>query len=307
VVSSTSASLRGIGGKRRSSCHSPIFRATATNTADIAARGTKAGNPRENQHDGQQGERVDHAGQRRAPPLLTLAEVRAMAPVTGRPPKNGQTRLAMPWATSSVLLSWRSLEARRQPRRRAAIRSRRAGRWRWPGRSTRAPVPSPAAARPGGQAGGNGASGPNFDPIVASPSESCQPPSDTARWPRHRNDRARQAPRSRSRGHSRIKAKQAAARAKAAGLTAEVPQPVQPLEKLAGAAWRVDAQEIRGLRRHDRHGDAGGEAAGDRPGDELDQRAHAARPMSTGSRRPSSWPPPSRHSRVSRRLIGPWG
>ena len=39
------------------------------------------------------------------PPLLMLVMVRAMAPVTGMPPKNGTTRLAAPWATSSVLES----------------------------------------------------------------------------------------------------------------------------------------------------------------------------------------------------------
>ncbi len=42
------------------------------------------------------------------PPLLMFAEVRAIAPVAGSPPKKGQTRFAMPWATSSVLLSCRS-------------------------------------------------------------------------------------------------------------------------------------------------------------------------------------------------------
>ncbi len=37
------------------------------------------------------------------PPLLMLVAVRAMAPVTGMPPKSGETTLATPWATSSML------------------------------------------------------------------------------------------------------------------------------------------------------------------------------------------------------------
>ena len=42
------------------------------------------------------------------PPLRTFAEVRAIAPVAGSPQKNGHTMLAIPWAISSVLASWRS-------------------------------------------------------------------------------------------------------------------------------------------------------------------------------------------------------
>ena len=42
------------------------------------------------------------------PPLLMLVIVRAMAPVAGIPPKIGDARLAIPWAISSVLESWRS-------------------------------------------------------------------------------------------------------------------------------------------------------------------------------------------------------
>ncbi len=37
------------------------------------------------------------------PPLLILVMVRAMAPVTGIPPKKGTTRLAVPCAINSVL------------------------------------------------------------------------------------------------------------------------------------------------------------------------------------------------------------
>ena len=42
------------------------------------------------------------------PPLLMLVIVRAMAPVTGIPPKIGTMMLAAPWAISSVFESWRS-------------------------------------------------------------------------------------------------------------------------------------------------------------------------------------------------------
>jgi hypothetical protein len=34
--------------------------------------------------------------------------VRAMAPVAGRPPNNGETKLATPWAISSTFGLWRS-------------------------------------------------------------------------------------------------------------------------------------------------------------------------------------------------------
>src|ERR1700730_3032243 len=47
-------------------------------------------------------------------PLLTFAEVRAIAPVAGNPPKKGQTKFEIPWAINSVLLSWRSLRRRNQ-------------------------------------------------------------------------------------------------------------------------------------------------------------------------------------------------
>ena len=40
--------------------------------------------------------------------MLMLVIVRAMAPVTGIPPKNGTTMLAAPCAMSSVLELWRS-------------------------------------------------------------------------------------------------------------------------------------------------------------------------------------------------------
>ena len=39
------------------------------------------------------------------PPLVMLVIVRAMAPVTGMPPKNGTTTFATPWPISSVLQS----------------------------------------------------------------------------------------------------------------------------------------------------------------------------------------------------------
>ena len=42
------------------------------------------------------------------PPLLMLVIVRAMAPVTGIPPKKGTTMLATPWAMSSVFELCRS-------------------------------------------------------------------------------------------------------------------------------------------------------------------------------------------------------
>ncbi|MEY4074753.1 MAG: hypothetical protein RJA29_2110, partial [Pseudomonadota bacterium] len=41
-------------------------------------------------------------------PLFTLVTVRAMVPVAGMPPKKGVMKLAMPWAISSWLASWRS-------------------------------------------------------------------------------------------------------------------------------------------------------------------------------------------------------
>jgi hypothetical protein len=41
------------------------------------------------------------------PPFFTFVAVRAMAPVAGMPPKNGTTRLAMPWPISSALARWR--------------------------------------------------------------------------------------------------------------------------------------------------------------------------------------------------------
>ena len=41
------------------------------------------------------------------PPERTLVTVRAMVPVAGIPPKNGTTKLAMPWAISSWFGSWR--------------------------------------------------------------------------------------------------------------------------------------------------------------------------------------------------------
>ena len=41
------------------------------------------------------------------PPFLTFVAVRAMAPVAGMPPKIGDTMLATPWATSSMLERWR--------------------------------------------------------------------------------------------------------------------------------------------------------------------------------------------------------
>mmetsp|Transcript_7068 Transcript_7068/g.30132 ORF Transcript_7068/g.30132 Transcript_7068/m.30132 type:complete len:255 (+) Transcript_7068:2592-3356(+) len=40
-------------------------------------------------------------------PARMLVTVRAMVPVAGRPPNNGAARLAMPWAISSWLGSWR--------------------------------------------------------------------------------------------------------------------------------------------------------------------------------------------------------
>ena len=41
------------------------------------------------------------------PPLVIFVIVRAMAPVTGIPPKNGTTTLAIPWPISSVLVEVR--------------------------------------------------------------------------------------------------------------------------------------------------------------------------------------------------------
>ena len=40
------------------------------------------------------------------PPLLTLAAVRAMAPVAGMPPNRTEPMLPTPWATSSILQRW---------------------------------------------------------------------------------------------------------------------------------------------------------------------------------------------------------
>src|SRR5665213_1306425 len=40
------------------------------------------------------------------PPFLTVGAVLAMAPVAGIPPNMGDTQLAMPWATSSILDLW---------------------------------------------------------------------------------------------------------------------------------------------------------------------------------------------------------
>ena len=37
------------------------------------------------------------------PPFFTFVAVRAMAPVAGMPPKMGEARFAIPWATSSML------------------------------------------------------------------------------------------------------------------------------------------------------------------------------------------------------------
>ena len=41
-------------------------------------------------------------------PLLMLVIVRAIAPVTGIPPKKGTMMFATPWAISSVFERWRS-------------------------------------------------------------------------------------------------------------------------------------------------------------------------------------------------------
>src|ERR1051325_325311 len=56
----------------------------------------------------------------RAPDRMLVA-VRAIAPVAGRPPTNGETRFATPRPTSSMLESWRSplilsADLRRHPR-----------------------------------------------------------------------------------------------------------------------------------------------------------------------------------------------
>ena len=39
-------------------------------------------------------------------PALTFVAVRAIAPVAGIPPNMGDTQLAIPWATSSILDLW---------------------------------------------------------------------------------------------------------------------------------------------------------------------------------------------------------
>ena len=41
------------------------------------------------------------------PPFLTLVAVRAIAPVTGKPPKSGVIIFAAPWAINSIFDLWR--------------------------------------------------------------------------------------------------------------------------------------------------------------------------------------------------------
>ena len=146
------------------------------------------------------------------PPLFTFAEVRAMAPVAGSPPKNGQTMLATPCATSSVLLSWRS------PVKPSATTAE----------SSDSMAPSTAIAVAGpmrsriiaqskcgheiiGRPAGI-APAPNFEPTVEIPKPSCQPNAATnAVEPSiaTMDPGIRFRP---SRGHNNIKARQPTAR-----------------------------------------------------------------------------------------------
>ena len=81
-----SASLSGITLIRDSSCHSPIRSATMNNTADMAEIGTLPAHPAKTSTIPKRVRLCTIPAMGDLAPLLMFAEVRAIAPVAGKPP-----------------------------------------------------------------------------------------------------------------------------------------------------------------------------------------------------------------------------
>ena len=83
-----------------------MFQATKINIADSAASGTWPAKGAASHMMANKVTACTMPAMGLVPPFFTLVTVRAMVPVAGMPPKNGVTKLAMPWAISSWLASW---------------------------------------------------------------------------------------------------------------------------------------------------------------------------------------------------------
>ncbi len=88
--------------------HSPIFQATTKRTAASVARGTKRARGAATMSTASRVSAWTIPETGVSAPERILVAVRAIAPVAGMPPKNGDARLATPCATSSTLELCRS-------------------------------------------------------------------------------------------------------------------------------------------------------------------------------------------------------
>src|SRR4051812_21283696 len=107
VVTITAASLRGARSSLTNTLHSLRRHATTSTMAASTARGIRAAQRPKKSVMTRSTTACAMPATGVRPPLLMLVAVRAMAPVAGIPPKSGETMLAIPCATSSMLLRCR--------------------------------------------------------------------------------------------------------------------------------------------------------------------------------------------------------
>src|SRR6266513_335476 len=107
VVSRTATSLLGARNSAMNVRHSLMWNATTTRIAASVASGIRpAQRPKKSVINSRViACTIPAIGVR--PPFFTFVAVRAIAPVAGIPPNNGEAMLAMPCATSSMLERWR--------------------------------------------------------------------------------------------------------------------------------------------------------------------------------------------------------
>ena len=107
VVSRTATSLLGARNSAMNVRHSLMWNATTTRIAASVASGIRpAQRPKKSVINSSViACTIPAIGVR--PPFFTFVAVRAIAPVAGIPPNNGEAILAMPCATSSMLERWR--------------------------------------------------------------------------------------------------------------------------------------------------------------------------------------------------------
>ena len=211
------------------------------------------------------------------PPLRMFAEVRAIAPVAGRPQKNGHTMFARPWAISSVFALCRSLM---RPSATTAESS--------DSMEPRIAIVHAGAISPrmrsmrdhrtanGGKLDGI-AFGPNRMPTVATPWACDQP---RAAIPTLATTVATMIPGSRLQPNlgqtaDEERAGQACPRRKRVDAREVGPEPGDLVQELPRQGRTPgDAEEVRDLAQDDRDRDAGREPARDRVRDELDHGPH---------------------------------